>query len=87
MEAILIRLIDLLADLIFWAVFINFILQFFLPPFHPARNFLRRILEPFLSPIRRAIPPSGGLDFSPMVLIILVLLVRSLLITLVVSIF
>lgn len=87
MGSILISFIDLVANLILWIIFINFILQFFLAPFHPARDFLNRILEPMLSPLRQIIPPSGGLDFSPMVLIILVILLRALLTTLVASIY
>ena len=31
---------------------------------------LNAILEPVLSPIRRILPDTGGIDFSPMVLII-----------------
>jgi YggT family protein len=44
-----------------------------------ASRFLVRATEPILGPIRRALPLTGGLDFSPMiVLIVLSLLIQSL---------
>jgi YggT family protein len=40
---------------------------------------LDRMTEPLLRPIRRFMPDFGGLDFSPMVLIILAVIARKLL--------
>jgi YggT family protein len=40
---------------------------------------LDRILNPLLRPIRRLLPDLGGLDFSPMVLILLIIILRKLL--------
>lgn len=42
-------------------------------------NFLYRITEPALAPIRRLLPEIGGLDLSPIVLILLVYFLRNLL--------
>ena len=42
-------------------------------------NFLYRITEPPLRPIRRVIPTMGGLDVSPVVLILLLIFLRNLL--------
>ncbi|MBO0332100.1 YggT family protein [Sneathiella sp. CAU 1612] len=42
-------------------------------------NFLYRITEPPLRPIRRIIPTMGGLDISPVVLILLLIFLRNLL--------
>jgi YggT family protein len=33
--------------------------------------------EPFLSPLRRVIPPLGGLDLSPLILLLLIIFVRD----------
>jgi YggT family protein len=49
-------------------------------PYHPVRQALGSVVEPLLAPIRRLMPQTGMLDFSPMVLIILVQIVRRLLI-------
>lgn len=42
-------------------------------------DFLHRITEPALRPIRRILPNLGGVDLSPLVLILLLLFVRQVL--------
>lgn len=42
-------------------------------------DFLYRITEPLLRPIRNLLPAMGGMDLSPMVLILLVFFARNLL--------
>ncbi len=66
------RLINSLTQLFILIVIVDSVLSFFLPPYHPMREGLDRFLEPFLAPIRRVVPLVAGLDFSPLVLIILV---------------
>jgi len=41
-------------------------------------NFLYRITEPILSPIRRILPDLGGIDISPVILILLLIFIRNL---------
>ncbi len=41
---------------------------------------LNMILDPFLKPIRRIMPDTGMIDFSPMVLIILLSIIQRLLV-------
>ena len=41
-------------------------------------DFLNRITEPFLSPIRRLLPNLGGVDISPVILILLLIFIRDL---------
>jgi YggT family protein len=43
---------------------------------HPLVTMLYRLTEPALGPIRRRLPPVGGLDLSPMILLIALRLVR-----------
>ena len=45
-----------------------------------AMSFLYRITEPVLRPIRRIIPSIGGIDVSPVVVIILLHFVRQLIV-------
>jgi YggT family protein len=59
-------------------VLVAAILSFFMPPYHPVREFVDRLVDPMLRPIRRILPPMGGLDFSPVVLIILLQVVGGL---------
>ena len=87
MVYILINTIDIVVTLIFWLILINWILQFFLSPYHPVRELLNKLVNPMLDPIRRVLPPTGMLDFSPLVLLILVQLLGRLLISLIISIF
>jgi YggT family protein len=60
-------------------VLVSVILSYFMDPYHPVRRFLDRIVEPMLAPIRRIVPLIGMLDFSPLILIILIQLVGNLL--------
>lgn len=56
-------------------IIIDILLGYFLDYYHPIRQFLDSIVEPMLNPIRRMMPQTGGLDFSPLVLIVLLELV------------
>jgi len=49
-------------------------------PHNPLVQFLYKITEPVLAPIRRVLPTAGGLDFSPIVAFFGLELVRRLLI-------
>ncbi len=40
------------------------------PREHPAVRLIHRLTEPVLAPIRKLLPPMGGMDFSPLVLLI-----------------
>lgn len=75
----LIRAIDVLVNIFSLLVIVHILLSYFLPPYHTGRVWIDRIVRPFLEPIRRYVPPVGMLDFSPMVLIILVQLIGILL--------
>jgi YggT family protein len=44
-------------------------------------NFLFRATEPALRPIRRVLPDLGGLDISPIILLLLLFFVRQLIVT------
>jgi YggT family protein len=39
-------------------------------PVAPVAQFLYRITEPVLAPVRRALPSMGGIDLSPLVVIL-----------------
>ncbi|MBU0484871.1 MAG: YggT family protein [Proteobacteria bacterium] len=50
-------------------------------PYNPIVRFLHDVTEPLLSRIRRVIPiMGGGLDFSPMILIVAIMFLRSFLV-------
>jgi len=78
----LITIINIVSQLLVWLVFISIILSYFMDPYHPIRRGVDNIVEPMLSPIRRVVPLLGMLDFSPLVLILLIQLVKSLIVSL-----
>ena len=48
---------------------------YFLDSFNPIRRTLDNLVQPFLDPIRRFLPMSGPVDFSPWILLILLELI------------
>jgi len=79
---ILIIFINTVQQILVLLVIVSVILSYFMDPDHPVRRGIDSIVQPLLNPIRRVVPLVGMLDFSPLVLIILVQLVSSLLIRL-----
>jgi len=77
-----ITLIAALQQILILLIILSVILSFFMDPYHPIRRGLDRIVEPMLAPIRRVVPLVGMLDFSPLVLIILIQILSGLLIRL-----
>jgi YggT family protein len=68
----LIELILLSLNIFTFAIFIHIILSWVAPgTYNPATAFISTIVNPVLQPFRKRIPPLGGLDISPMVVIIL----------------
>ena len=74
--------INVISQVFVWVVIASALLSFVLPPYHPVREALDRIVDPFLNPIRRIVPLAGTLDFSPLILILLVQLIAGALIKL-----
>jgi len=73
------QLISLVANILTILVFVWVIASWILAPYHPVRETLDRIVEPLLAPIRRLMPQTGPMDFSPMILIILIFLLEQVL--------
>jgi YggT family protein len=49
-------------------------------PYHPVRRSIDSVVEPMLAPIRRVVPLIGMLDFSPIILILLIQVLSNLII-------
>ena len=74
------ELVALVLDIYFWALLIMVILSWVAPySNHPAISLINSLLQPVLSRIQKLIPPVGGLDFSPMVAMILIYCLKILL--------
>jgi YggT family protein len=78
----LVSAIQLIVNGLTLVVFVDVVLSFVLNPFHPLRSALDSFVDPMLAPIRRVIPPVGGLDFSPAILLIILQILSRVLVTL-----
>lgn len=76
---LIIDILSMLVNVLVMLIIVQFIigLLFAFNVINPSNEFLRQIynsinslLEPVLSPIRRILPATGAIDFSPLVLII-----------------
>ncbi len=66
------RVMMLIIQIFWWSILIVIIASWIVPgTYHPALALLAQITEPLLAPARRLLPPMGGLDFSPLVVILL----------------
>jgi len=84
----LLRLINVLFTVYSLAIIARSLLPWVgIDRYHSVMRFLIRITEPVLAPLRRYIPPMGGLDFSPTVALLLLWFVERLLRALIVALF
>ena len=71
------QLLDIILKLATWLVIFRALISWVNPdPFNPIVQFLHRVTEPILEPIRRFVP-ARGVDFSPLIAVILIVFVRS----------
>ena len=81
---ILLRFIDLAFTLYTFAIIARSLLSWFrLDYYHPVVQFLIQITEPLLAPLRRYIPPMGGLDLAPLAALLILWFAEQLLYTLI----
>jgi YggT family protein len=68
----IIRLVSAIIQLFVFLIVARAIGSFFIRDWSTGiPRFLWDVTEPVLAPVRRVLPPFGGLDFSPLVVIIL----------------
>jgi len=82
MGLILITSLLIFLRVISFIVLVDVILSYFMNPYNPIRAFLDKLVEPLLGPIRKIVPPIGGMDFSPLVLIIVLQILESVIVNL-----
>ncbi len=85
--AYVVYLINIIVQLITILVIVKIFLSYFMSPYHPLRMNMDRIVDPLLKPIQRIVPPLGMIDFSPLILIVLVQLLGRILINILLSVF
>jgi YggT family protein len=84
----LIQVLMLLLDVVWWVILIQFVLSLLIVfnVINTHNDFIRnlygaleKMTEPIYRPIRRILPDFGGIDFSPMVVVILIMILNRLL--------
>ena len=88
MLAALVEIADLLLNVLFWIIIIQVIMSWLLAfnVLNTSSNGVRtvavaldRVTAPLYRPIRRILPDFGGLDFSPLVILLLIEVIEKLL--------
>jgi len=75
------ELLRLLLNIFFFTILIQVVLSWINPgQYNPAVHLLEQLNEPVMRPARRMLPPMGGLDLSPIVVLIALQLARILLV-------
>ncbi|MFN3568228.1 MAG: YggT family protein [Caldimicrobium sp.] len=76
----LLRIIDLALSIYIVLIIARALLSWItLPSYHPVITLIYKVTEPVLKPFRKLIPPVGGIDVSPLVVIFLIYFLQELL--------
>ncbi len=74
-------LVELILDVLLYAIIIRVILSWVNPdPYNPMIRLLDTLTDPVMDPVRRRLPPIGGLDLSPIAVTIGLVLLQMLLV-------
>jgi YggT family protein len=75
------KLIDFVLSAYMWVVIARAVISWVnADPYNPVVRFLVQVTDPILSRIRRFLPSMGGIDLSPMVLILAIIFLQSFLV-------
>lgn len=81
----LLNIIDIAFEVMYWLIIVRVILSWVRhDPYNPIFRFIYEVTEIVLAPIRKLMPMRGmGIDFSPIIAILLLQVLRSVVINLV----
>jgi len=69
--------VRLLLDIYTWIIIARALISWVNPdPYNPIVNFLYRATEPILSKVRRILPHTGGIDLSPLIVLLIIYLLK-----------
>ena len=76
------KILDIALSLYMWIIIARAVISWVNPdPYNPIVKFLNSITEPILYPIRRRIPIYfGGIDFSPILVIMVIIFLQTFLV-------
>jgi YggT family protein len=72
------HLLHTLLSLYSYIIIIRALLSWFNPnPYSPIVQFINKITEPVLAPLRQVLPDIGGIDLAPLVAMVIIWFIRS----------
>ena len=72
------QIVGAILTILTWIIIIRALISWVNPdPYNPIVQFLYRVTEPILMPIRRILPAMGGFDLSPIVALVGIMFIRS----------
>jgi len=76
------KVLDIVLTLYMWIIIARAVISWVNPdPYNPIVRFLNSVTEPVLFPIRRRLPISlGGIDFSPIIVILVIIFIQAFLV-------
>ena len=80
----LVYVVDVFFTLLTLAILARVLLSWVrVSPYHPAVDFVYRITEPILAPLRGVLPSVGMVDISPVIAIILLQIIQQVLVAII----
>lgn len=74
----IIQLVNLVFEILVWLIIIRCVLSFVKhDPYQPIIRFVYDVTEPVMAPFKRLIPAAGGIDFSPIIAVFAIEIVRK----------
>jgi YggT family protein len=76
------QVLNMLLSLYMWIIIARAVLSWVNPdPYNPIVRFINQATEPVLYQVRRYLPSFGGIDFSPIVVLLLIVFLREAIVT------
>ncbi len=72
------QVLDMLLSLYMWIIIARAVLSWVNPdPYNPIVRFINQATEPVLYQVRRYLPSFGGIDFSPLIVLFLIVFLKT----------
>ena len=81
MNVALAQVVNIIGNVLTLFIIADALMSFFVSPFHPLRQALGRILNPLYAPLRKVIPSVGMMDFTPIVLLLIIQVLQNIIIS------
>lgn len=81
MNVVLAQVVNFIANVLTLLIIADALSSFFVSPLHPVRQTLGRVLTPLYAPLRRVIRPIGMMDFTPIVLLLIIQVLQNLIVS------